>query len=217
MDTAFWHRRWQKQEIGFHRPEVNPLLTNYFPTLKLTPPARIFVPLCGKTVDIHWLLDQGYSVCGAELSELAIQQLFEALNIQPQIESIAGFKHYSAQHIDIFVGDIFQLSAEILGQIDAVYDRAALVALPERMRADYAKQVIALTQSAPQLLIHYEYDQALMDGPPFSVHENELMQLYAHFDQKQCLQNELLQNDRLNSRIRNDADILEKVWLFKTE
>lgn len=163
MDTAFWHRRWQKQEIGFHRPEVNPLLTNYFPTLKLTPPARIFVPLCGKTVDIHWLLDQGYSVCGAELSELAIQQLFEALNIQPQIESIAGFKHYSAQHIDIFVGDIFQLSAEILGQIDAVYDRAALVALPERMRADYAKQVIALTQSAPQLLIHYEYDQALMD------------------------------------------------------
>ena len=215
MDAQFWHQRWQEQQIGFHRTDVNPLLTTFFPILCVEPPARIFIPLCGKTLDIHWLLAQGYQVCGAELSEQAIQQLFQELGLNPKIEENENFKHYFTDNIDIFVGDIFNLTTKIVGHIDAVYDRAALVALPQSMRTVYAKQVMTLSQHAPQLLIQYEYDQDLMAGPPFSVSESEMMQLYANFSSKHLLKSEKLQNDKLNEHMGDQADILEKVWVLK--
>nr|WP_298894131.1 hypothetical protein [uncultured Acinetobacter sp.] len=107
------------------------------------------------------------------------------------------------------------LTTKIVGHIDDVYDRAALVALPQSMRTVYAKQVMTLSQHAPQLLIQYEYDQDLMAGPPFSVSESEMMQLYANFSSKQLLKSELLQNDKLNEHMGDQADILEKVWVLK--
>ena len=36
----------------------------------------VFVPLCGKSLDMVWLLEQGFSVTGCEISELAVQQFF---------------------------------------------------------------------------------------------------------------------------------------------
>lgn len=88
MEHDFWHNRWQNQQIGFHLPEANPLLVAHFSALNLTPPTpqksntltskspRVFLPLCGKTLDIAWLLAQGYRVVGAELSQIAIDALF---------------------------------------------------------------------------------------------------------------------------------------------
>jgi len=138
----------------------------------------VFLPLCGKTLDIHWLLSNGYRVAGSELSDVAVKQLFLELAIEPKITAIDDIHHHSANNIDIFVGDIFDLSRSMLGRVDAIYDRAALVALPETMRGRYAAHLIEITDRAPQLLISYGYDQTLVDGPPFSVSNEEVNRLY---------------------------------------
>lgn len=174
MEADFWHTRWENMQIGFHEGMVNRMLAAHLDALVLAPGARLFLPLCGKTRDIAWLSARGYRVAGAELSEIAVRQLFEELNVTPQVTLTGPLRRYAADGIDIFAGDIFDLTADLLGAVDAVYDRAALVALPEGMRARYAVHLAAITAIEPQLLITFEYDQSIMQGPPFSVPDAEV-------------------------------------------
>jgi hypothetical protein len=113
-------------------------------------------------------------------SELAIKQLFSGLSLEPTITRIGSLTQYSAPDIDIFVGDIFELNADILGTVHGIYDRAALVALPTDMRTRYARHLINITDRAPQFLICYEYDQSLMSGPPFSIDSAHIRDLYTN-------------------------------------
>ena len=180
MDAEFWHGRWESNQLGFHQEVPNPMMVAHADILALSPGDRVFLPLCGKTLDIGWFLSKGQHVVGAELSELAIEQLFEGLQVEPKRDPVGELVHYSAPSIDIFVGDIFSLNAATLGPVKAVYDRAALIALPADMRRRYAGHLVGLTARAPQLLVSVEYDQSEMDGPPFSVVGEEVEQLYAH-------------------------------------
>lgn len=179
MDADFWHERWQANQIGFHQFKPNAMLVAHVGALGLATGARIFLPLCGKTLDIGWLLGQGFRIAGAELSRIAIEQLFEELGVTPDISAAGELTRFSAQGIDIFVGDIFKLDAATLGPVDAVYDRAALVALPDDMRARYAGHLPVLTSHVPQLLVTFDYDQSVMNGPPFSVPRATVDGLYA--------------------------------------
>jgi thiopurine S-methyltransferase len=179
MEPSFWHNRWQTNQTGWHESTVNPLLIAHFPSLNLPPDKRVFVPLCGKSFDLGWLLSQGYTVAGAELSELAVTQLFAELGVEPTRSEVGKHKHFRGGKIDIFVGDIFDLSSEVLGPVDAVYDRAALVALPETMRVRYTAHLKTITAFAPQLVIGYEYDQTMAPGPPFSITPDELHRHYS--------------------------------------
>ena len=174
MDAKFWHDRWQEGRLGFHEGKVNRMLEAHFDALELTQGQRVFLPLCGKAIDIPWLLSKGYSVAGAELSEIAVRDLFAEMGVVPEVTDTGRHRRYAAEGIDIFVGDIFDLSASVLGQVDAVYDRAALVALPKDMRARYAAHLAGITECAPQLLVTFEYDQSAMAGPPFSISEQEV-------------------------------------------
>ena len=178
MEADFWRERWAEQNIAFHEGEANALFVKHFDRLQTKEGARIFVPLCGKTRDIHWLLEQGRAVVGIELSQIAIDDLFAELGVEPVIETVGELKRYSAPNLEVYVGDFFALSHAQLGAVDAIYDRAALVALPEPMRAAYARRLAELTDIAPQLLISLEYDQSLMDGPPFSVVGEMVRELY---------------------------------------
>src|SRR5438552_2359464 len=109
MEASFWLQRWEKNEIGFHESETNPALVKYFKELSLVKGSRVFLPLCGKTLDIAWLLSNGYRVAGAELSEVAIEQLFMGLDIKPRISGLGKVDHYGAKNLDIYVGNIFDL------------------------------------------------------------------------------------------------------------
>jgi len=183
MDASFWHQRWDKNETGWHESKANPLLVTYFKELSIAKGRRVFVPLCGKTLDISWLLSHGYRVAGAELSQIAIEQLFMNLGVQPEISEVGEVDLWSAKNIDIFVGDIFALSRKSLGPVDAIYDRAAFVAFPQDMRNRYTAHLIEMTAKAPQLLICYDYDQSLMEGPPFSISHEEVHRHYrANYD-----------------------------------
>lgn len=179
MEPEFWHRRWKQRDLGFHEPEGNALLTRWFPVLRLETGHRIFVPLCGKTRDIAWLLSKGMRVVGSELSEEAVRELFQELGVEPNVSVAEPFTIYSAPDLDVFVGDFFELSEAILGDVDATYDRAALVAMPGEMRGRYAERLMQMTDGSPQLVITFEYDQRLMHGPPFSVNASEIASHYA--------------------------------------
>jgi thiopurine S-methyltransferase len=209
MEASFWEQKWSENDIGFHESQVNPLLVEHFSQLDLVKGQRVFLPLCGKTLDIGWLLSKGFKVVGAELSELAIQQLFAQLEIKPKIIYLQYCRHYSANNIDIFVGDIFNLSSELLGPIDAIYDRAALVALPLALRERYSAHLISLSRTAPQLLICYEYDQNLMAGPPFSISDAEIMQHYSQSYAVNCISSQ-----NYAGGLKGKCPAIEKVWLL---
>jgi thiopurine S-methyltransferase len=210
MQPDFWHERWQSNQIGFHLPEANPLLVKHFSALQLSAGACVFLPLCGKTLDIAWLLAQGFRVVGAELSQIAIEDLFKQLNLTPNITQKNDITHFSAANIDLFVGDIFKLTPEMLGKVDAIYDRAALVALPDEMRKAYTAHLMALTHSAPQLLICFEYDQSTHVGPPFSISADEVKQHYqTHYDLT------LLASETMADGLKGKYPATEQVWQLK--
>ncbi|MBL1240641.1 MAG: thiopurine S-methyltransferase [OCS116 cluster bacterium] len=206
MQADFWHKKWQDNKIGFHESAPNSLLTANFAKLNLAKASRIFLPLCGKTLDIAWLLSNEYQVVGAELSPMAIEQLFDQLKLEPHITTIGKLQHYSATNIDIFVGDIFDLTNKMVGTIDAIYDRAALVALPETTRRHYTQHMIEISNNAPQLLICYEYDQSLRQGPPFSVSGEEIKSHYAKNYDIHLLE---------KSTAENAMTAVENVWYLK--
>ena len=216
MKHEFWHQKWQANQIGFHLPEPNPLLLEYFSTLNLKPQVvnqtvtRIFLPLCGKTLDIAWLLAQGYYVAGAELSTIAIDDLFSSLNLIPSVTRLGNITRYSAPNIDLYAGDIFDLTPAMLGPVDAVYDRAALVALPEDMRKQYTTHLLALTKNAPQLLVCFVYDQNAHAGPPFSITDDEVRQ---HYQANYALT--LLGINEVIGGLKGVCPATEHVWLLK--
>jgi thiopurine S-methyltransferase len=211
MEASFWHNRWQTNQTGWHEHAVNPLLITHFPSLNVPLGGRVFVPLCGKSLDLGWLLSRGYAVAGAELSDLAVTQLFAELGIEPIISAVGKLKLFRGEKIDIYVGDLFDLSRKILGPIDAVYDRAALVALPEPIRARYTAHLKAITALAPQLVIGYEYDQTIVPGPPFSVTAAEL---YRHYGDSYSLA--LLARVEVPGGLKGKCPAVEHVWRLNT-
>ncbi len=178
MDLQYWHDKWEQDDIGFHEADANPNLVAHLHRVAPAAPARVFVPLCGKTRDIAWLLAQGYHVVGAELSLRAITDLFRDLGVAPQMTQHGSLTRMAAANVTIFVGDIFDVTPQDLGAVDLVYDRAALVALPHDVRGQYAAHVHALAKAAPQLLLCFEYEQSAMKGPPFSVDIAEINRVY---------------------------------------
>lgn len=195
MTDTYWQERWQSNEIGFHQSKFNPLLLQYFPSLDLKPHAVIFVPLCGKSLDMIWLADQGFKVVGVELSDLACKDFFKENNISVEISHTDHFTVYKSPNITIFAGDYFKLTTQHLGKIDAVYDRAALIALPAELRQQYASHLKELlSPQTKMLLIVMSYKQEEMAGPPFSVDNNEVTKLYAPpFSIKQLHRNDVTQ------------------------
>ncbi|MGF1514616.1 MAG: thiopurine S-methyltransferase [Elainellaceae cyanobacterium] len=210
MDPSFWNQKWKQNSIAFHKSEANPALVKYFEQLSLAKGDRIFVPLCGKTLDIAWLLSEGYRVAGAELVEMAVEKLFDELGVEPELSTAGKAKRYSAKDVDIFVGNIFDVSKEALGPVNASYDRAALVALPQEIRNRYTAHLTDITNNAPQLLITFEYDQSAMAGPPFSIGREEVEQHYsASYDIS------LLASADVLNGLKGECPAKESVWLLK--
>ncbi|MGY2439024.1 thiopurine S-methyltransferase [Pseudomonas sp. SDO52101_S400] len=179
MQPEFWHKKWESNQIGFHQPEVNPYLLRHWPDLTISVQARVLVPLCGKSLDLLWLAGQGHRVLGVELSERAVEDFFREQKLQPQINEEGGFKVYRAGAIELWCGDFFALSANDVADCTALYDRAALIALPAPMRERYAAHLLSILPAGVSgLLITLDYDQQQMSGPPFAVEDAEVRRLF---------------------------------------
>ena len=194
VDNQHWLDRWEQNRIGFHESEVNPLLVNYLPHFNLQPGDAIFLPLCGKSVDIIWLADQGYQVTGIELSQLAIESFFEEQQRSYQLFESDRFILYQSDNISLLQGDFYDLRPADLPDYSLVYDRASLIAFEAHHRPDYCSHLKSLMpQQAEMLLITLHYDQQKMQGPPFGVSDEEVRTAYQpDYDVAVLQQNEIL-------------------------
>lgn len=194
MEAEFWHQRWRQGEIGFHLDHPNPRLIAHWPALGLPPGARVLVPLCGKSEDLAWLAERGHEVIGVELSPIATDDFFREHGFQPRTQPRGTFVSHRAGTVEILCGDCFALERSLVGNLEATYDRAALVALPEPLRMRYAKPLAELLPSGAQmLLVTFEYPQEQMPGPPFAVGPQAVRALYGeHFTIKLLASEDIL-------------------------
>lgn len=178
MEHAFWHERWAQKQIGFHQPSINRWLQEYWPLLNVSKDSTVLVPLCGKSMDMLWLREQGHEVMGVELSDIACREFFDEQGVE--VSALAGpdFHTRTRDGITLMCGDFFKLTPTDVQQVGAVYDRAALIALPHTLRKAYAKHLKAMLPSGMRmLLVALEYDEQ-RESPPFAVNEYEVRKLY---------------------------------------
>ncbi len=207
MQAEFWHKRWRNDQIGFHQSSVDRHLIRHWPALDLardpSKRARVFVPLCGKSLDMLWLQDQGYPVVGVELSAIALEAFCMENGVPARRRVLDRFDVYEATGLQLFRGDFFALTPALLGEVAAVYDRAALISWTEELRVPYVSHLAALMRSGtPMLLIAMEYPQAQMSGPPFSLPREKVWRLYSpHFEIRETDRQDILAHEpRLRAR-----------------
>lgn len=183
MHADFWHSKWADNKIGFHQERPNKRLESHWGSLNAAAGSPVFVPLCGKSLDMRWLHRQGHPVLGIELSQKAVESFFSDNVLEYECVDRDGFRIYTgcaeAQGIELWVGDFFSLEPAHLAHCQAFYDRASLIALPPEWRERYARHLAYLMPAATRgLLLSIAYDQSRMKGPPFSVTEDEVRQLF---------------------------------------
>jgi thiopurine S-methyltransferase len=203
LQPEFWHDRWRKGQIGFHQSAVDRRLQQYWPDLGLATGSRVFVPLCGKSLDLLWLRERGHSVAGIDLSALALESFCMENGIAARRRTLGDLEVYETSDLQLYCGDLFALTAKLLGSVAAVYDRAALIAWTPEQRAAYGTHMTQLTSPGTQtLLITLEYAQAQMTGPPFSVSADDVERLYVQNHSIRVLgRHDILANEaRLRSR-----------------
>lgn len=178
MEKDFWLKKWEEQSIGFHQDKVHPILEKHlsvFKNKKLKD--SVLVPLCGKSLDMIFLRDNGYEVIGSEFSKIACEDFFKENKIVYTLEETSEFIIFKGQNITLYCGDYFKLKLE--EKASYLYDRAAIVALDPKDRERYAKKHAELiAQNGKALIFCFEYNQSLCSGPPFSVEEYFVREYY---------------------------------------
>ncbi len=219
MEPKFWLSRWKAGEIGFHQKDFEPDLIEYFPKVS---PSKVLVPLCGKSYDMVWLAQQGHQVIGVELSAIACEAFFNEIIRQPYQKKISGeFTVYRGANYTLYCGDFFKIRPTDLAGVSLVYDRAALIALSPDLRRKYVSHLTALMESGgvcgslQMLLIAIEYPQDLAQGPPFSVSDAEVNELYRDAFQVNCvLSEEIPEISKGNPKFQN-VRVFSRVYLLK--
>ncbi len=213
MEKQFWLDRWAEQRIGFHLSDINPHLRRHWSSLGVPPGGRVLVPLCGKSLDMLWLRDQGYEVLGVEFSAIAIRDFARENSLAMETFADGDFIGVRTDGVTLLQGDFFHLYQRWTAGVVAVYDRAALVALPGEMRQRYVARLARLLGPGTQmLLVSMDYPQDEMNGPPFNVSEDEIALLYEDAFELELLEtvDVLAANPRLAEK--GISRMMEQIW-----
>jgi thiopurine S-methyltransferase len=213
MEDDFWHKCWERNTLGFHQQQVHPFLAEHFKSRCLPDDKHVFVPLCGKTLDMAYLA-QFIRVSGNELSEIACRDFFLDNAIEYQQRTLGDFNHYSCSQLSLLQGDFFKLSADTIGSVDWIYDRAALVALPIPIQLQYVAHLKAFFSAHTRLfLVTVEFPEKQLTGPPFAITANDVTKLFPGF-KITCVASNELENKQFAQR-RLDVDYLrEKLYII---
>jgi len=216
MNKTFWTERWQRRDIGFHQPHIHEQLTRLWPTLGLPVASTVFVPLAGKTRDMVWLATQGHRVIGVELSEVAVREFFQDGGQTPDVRSDGPFDVYSAGPFSLYRGDFFEMPGEALAGVAAVYDRAALIALPPDLRVRYAQKLTnILPREAVVFLIAVAYPEGEISGPPFSLTRDDVENLYGDAFRIEILEDRDGLEGSGNLKRRGVTELRETAYLLR--
>lgn len=178
MEKAFWMNSWELEGpyTSFHRKDIHPYLIKHLPPFSLEGKS-VFVPLCGKSIDMIYFSHFANRVIGVELVEKAVLQFFS----ENQLAYKRVGNRFISGNITIFCCDLFTLTPNDLGPIDIVYDRASLVALPEPMRMRYLQTLEELTPiGALTFLNTVEYAPTL-PSPPFSISPHDVSSYFPNY------------------------------------
>lgn len=182
MELSYWQSKWRKGKTGFHMNEGYAGLKEHWNSVQIKDNAIVLVPLCGKTKDLLFLSQQCRRVIGVEVSELAVREFIEENNLEAEEFTFADFTIYQTENIEIWQGDFFKLPKHKLPLLDLIYDKAALIALPQDMRANYAAKILELVSAHTKILLHlFFYLQEEMNGPPFSL---PIEEVNSHFGKR---------------------------------
>ncbi len=221
MEIDFWLQRWDNDEIGFHQQTINPYLTYFYgqkgPAVEQRDKFKVFVPLCGKSKDMLWLSQNGYKVLGVECSDRAVKDFFEenALNYRSARKDEYALYQANDQTsvIEILHGDFFALQQSDMDDITDIFDRASLIALPVELREKYAKKMAELQKPGTRsLLVTLTYNQSEMNGPPFSVSEEDVNKLYSDSFSVEKLCFKDIINDEPGFKDRGLSSLVETVF-----
>ncbi len=216
MEPGYWQQRWADGRIGFHRDEVNPRLREHWHRLAPGPGERVFVPLCGKALDLPWLAGQGVTPVGVELSARAVAELFDEHGIAAQRRCAGKLECWQGGGMEIHCGDFFDLAPEEVGAVAAVWDRAALIALPADMRADYVAHCARLLPAGARLLlVTMAYADDGIAGPPFSVRPAEVESVYGPWFHVAALERDTPGDAPGDLAAQGVAQTRESVWLLQ--
>ena len=215
---ANWLEFWANNETDWHSDVVTQELEKYLGLLKLESGDTVFVPLCGKSLDMIYMLNRGFSVIGVEVSEIGIKQFFHENGLDFTISQVGEFDLYSAKNIEIYCGDFFSLTSKHLCGVKAVFDRKSLIALDRNLRQKYVKHLNdIISLGVRMLLITLQYPQHQMSGPPFSVDKSEVESLFSMaFNYQELKPFQDIENGLMLARsgvdyIENAAYCLQKV------
>lgn len=179
MKAQFWHERWESDQLGWHQDAPGELLVHTWTELELASTVPVFVPLCGKSLDMRWLRDRGHPIVGVELSPIACRDFFAEAGVRVEPRTEGAFDVFEADGFRLLCGDFFDLTADDVADVAGVYDRGSLIALPPEMRRRYAAHATAILPASVRiLLLSVEYDPSRMDGPPHSVNRDEIETLF---------------------------------------
>ncbi|RME35267.1 MAG: thiopurine S-methyltransferase [Gammaproteobacteria bacterium] len=216
MEPEFWHQRWQENQIGFHQDRVNETLEHCFPLLTPRPGEHVFVPLCGKSLDMLWLQEQGHPVTGVELSPLAVEGFFRENGLRYRSLRSGDLSRHDATGFTLYCGDFFDLQPVDVHSCTLVYDRAALVAFPPEMRPRYAAHLLGLLPAGARiLLVTLAYPGGEMEGPPFSVEEEEVRSLFDGCSTVRALRSRDVLESEPKLRARGLSALREEAWLIR--
>jgi len=213
MDNQEWHDRWADNRIGFHQAETNPYLAPFWPALEQGPGDRVFVPLCGKSLDMLWLADQGHEVFGIEISAIAVEAFFTENRLDYERETRRRFGVFRSVELEVWCGDFFDLAPEDLAGVSAVFDRGSLVAFPADLRETYARHLQrVLPRNAPMLLVTLEYPQHEMQGPPFSAPTAEVNRLFGDRYRVELLESQEILDKEPHFQKKGLSTLTERIY-----
>ena len=214
-DRNGWVTRWREGRIQFHVDKVNPILDSYVDRLLPEGFGRVLVPLCGKSLDLGWLVEHGHEVVGVELVEMAVEDLFNGIGGSPTISPQGKFQSWQSNGLEVLVGDLFELDANVSGKFDAIWDRAAFVALRPSDRDRYAPHLQEFLRPNGRILLStISYDGSKMEGPPFSVSASEVHRRFGNSLSVEKLE-ESINTDPNPCFTENGIDrVLEEAWLI---
>ncbi len=213
MEQPFWEERWRAGQIGFHLGAVNPHLVRHAARL-LPAPGRVFLPLCGKSLDLGWLAGQGHDVWGIEIVEQAAATYFAEQGVTPAAIRVGPASALRHGRVTIVVGDFLTLDPATLGRFPALFDRAALIAVARERRHAYVQRLHAFADDDARVLL-VTLDHDMSGGPPFSLPGDELASLAAgrftldKLDDVDALSAEPRFRDKGATRMR------EQIWLLQ--
>lgn len=200
MEQSFWHERWTEGRLGFHMGHPHPALDRHWSAFQSSADSRrVLVPLCGKSHDLLWLRERGHEVAGVEFIQKAIDDFVNENHLEATTQPTSFGSVTTAGTLRLVCADFYRLTPAEIGLADAVYDRAAFVAISPERRSEYAARLHALTRPGARLfLLSFVLDAP--GGPPFSIPEPELLDAFAPF---------------FELKLRDEADILEEEPRFR--